>query len=66
MDNTDESPSGTAVLEQLQLHGPVLNMRFLWEDLIVTTEPQDIKMSYKFCVGLSSCINDSLPDCFGH
>ncbi|KAF8549680.1 cytochrome P450 [Imleria badia] len=56
---TETDYIGTAVLEQLQLHGPVLNMRFLWEDLIVTTEPQDIKMSYKFCVGLSSCINDS-------
>jgi cytochrome P450 len=34
---------GAAVLEQIQLHGTVLNLRFLWEDLIVTAEPQDIK-----------------------
>ncbi|KAG8215371.1 cytochrome P450 [Butyriboletus roseoflavus] len=41
---TDEARlSGTAVLEEMQLHGPVINMRFFWEDLMVTSEPQNIK-----------------------
>ncbi|KAG8215368.1 cytochrome P450 [Butyriboletus roseoflavus] len=34
---------GGTMEEEMQLHGPVVNVRFLWEDFIVTTEPQDIK-----------------------
>lgn len=61
MDSTDgERPLGAAALEQVQLHGPVVNLRFLWEDVIVTTEPQVIKVSCRVYVGLSSCVNDSL------
>ncbi|KIJ64222.1 hypothetical protein HYDPIDRAFT_40451 [Hydnomerulius pinastri MD-312] len=34
---------GAAILEQMDIHGPVVNLRFIWEDIIVTTEPQHIK-----------------------
>ncbi|KAF9219868.1 cytochrome P450 [Gyrodon lividus] len=34
---------GSMMLEQTNLHGPIFNMRLLWEDNIVTTEPQHIK-----------------------
>ncbi|KAH0834209.1 cytochrome P450 [Lanmaoa asiatica] len=41
---TDEGrQSGASILEQVQLHGPVVNVRYFWEDIIFTIEPQNIK-----------------------
>ncbi|KAH7882560.1 cytochrome P450 [Phlebopus sp. FC_14] len=34
---------GQALWEQNKIHGPTVNLRFLWEDIIVTTEPQHVK-----------------------
>lgn len=58
--------SGTAILEQMQLYGPVINQRYLWEDVIVTAEPQNIKVSYRVCRIPFPCVKVSFPDYFGH
>lgn len=63
---TEGRPSGTAILEEIQLHGPVVNLRYLWADLIITVEPQDIKVSRRVGRVSFSCINDSLPDYSGY
>ncbi|KAI9463428.1 cytochrome P450 [Boletus coccyginus] len=34
---------GQPILEHMQFHGPVVNLKVLWEDVIITAEPQDIK-----------------------
>lgn len=62
----DGRRSGTGVWEEMKLHGPVINMNFFWEDLIVTAEPQDIKVRCTVCRVSFPCINESLQDYFGH
>jgi cytochrome P450 len=34
---------GRPIEDEMKVLGPTINLRFLWEDLIVTTEPQHIK-----------------------
>ncbi|KAF8838574.1 cytochrome P450 [Paxillus ammoniavirescens] len=40
---TETAYIGQVFLDHNKLHGPVFNMRMLWEDTIITTEPQHIK-----------------------
>ncbi|KIK91734.1 hypothetical protein PAXRUDRAFT_148862 [Paxillus rubicundulus Ve08.2h10] len=40
---TETDYIGAAFVDQSKIHGPVFNMRILWEDTIITTEPQHIK-----------------------
>ncbi|KAF8439739.1 cytochrome P450 [Boletus edulis BED1] len=44
---TETDYIGTALLEQIRLYGPVINLRFFWEDVFLTIEPQNIKASLR-------------------
>ena len=55
---------GAAMLEEMQLHGPVVNVRFLWEDFIVTAEPQDIKVRCTACRVSFPYIDESITRLF--
>jgi len=35
---------GQAVLDETKVLGPTVNFRFLWEDIIMTTDPQHVKV----------------------
>ncbi|KAG1847196.1 cytochrome P450 [Suillus subalutaceus] len=37
---------GRPIEDEIKVLGPTINLRFFWEDLIVTTEPQHIKASF--------------------
>lgn len=42
---------GRLMLDETNIYGPTINLRFLWEDIIMTTEPQHIKVCFKVYSG---------------